>query len=578
MDELRKEIMRYALENAVTHNGRAAVGPVMGKVMGAHPELKGKARDVAALVKEIVDEVNSMSLEEQRRLLEELGGPIKREKRERKGLPPLPDASEGSVVTRFAPNPDFYIHLGNARPAILSHEYARMYKGKFILRFEDTDPRVKRPDPDAYAAIREDLRWLGVRWDEEYIQSLRMEIYYRIAKELIEKGCLYVDFCSREEFKRYRDAGKACPHRNMPPEDVLEEFEKAIAGHYGEGEVVVRVKTDLKHPNPSVRDWVAFRVVDTDKYPHPITGSRYVLWPTYNFAAGVDDHLLGVTHILRGQEHSVNTIKQGFIYSCMGWEYPKVINLGRLHLEGLVLSKSTIKSLMKERPNEYLGPDDPRFGTIAALRRRGILAETLREVILGVGVKHSDARVSWDNIASLNRKLVDPKARRFMVVVNPVMLELNGLPERLRSVRLAYHPDNEALGSRTIELGPEPLVLVEKEDVSEGAPIRLYGLANVRVEKAEEGLKATFLGSSVQEARAAGMRIVHWVPASSEVTVEMLVAEGDTLKHVSGVGEPSLSTVRPGEIVQFMRHGFYKIDSAKVFANRVVVTAIFAHD
>ncbi len=578
MDKLRKEIMRYALENAVTHDGKAAMGPVMSKVMGAHPELRNKAREVAALVKEVVDEVNSMSLEEQKRLLEELGGPIKREKRERKGLPPLPDASEGSVVTRFAPNPDFYIHLGNARPAILSHEYARMYKGKFILRFEHTDPRVKRPDPDAYAAIREDLRWLGVKWDEEYIQSLRMETYYRIAKELIRRGCLYVDFCSREEFRRYRDAGKACPHRDSPPEDVLEEFEKAIAGYYGEGEVVVRVKTDLKHPNPSVRDWVAFRVVDTDKHPHPITGSRYVLWPTYNFAAGVDDHLMGVTHILRGQEHSVNTIKQGFIYSCMGWEYPKVINLGRLHLEGLVLSKSTIKSLMRERPSEYLGPDDPRFGTIAALRRRGILAETLREVILSVGIKHSDARVSWDNIASLNRKLIDPKARRFMVVVNPVRLRLEGLPEELRSIELAYHPDNEALGRRTIELDTESSVLVEKEDAIVGSAIRLYGLANVKVERDEEGLMATFLGSSVREARAAGMRIVHWVPASSKVIVEMLEASGDSLRHISGVGEQSLSSVRPGEIVQFMRHGFYRIDSVKVFANKVVVTAIFAHD
>jgi len=578
MDELRKEIMRYALENAVTHGGRAAVGPVMGKVMGAHPELRKRAREVASLVREVVNEVNSMSLDEQVKLLNELGGPIKREKKERKGLPPLPGASEGSVVTRFAPNPDFYIHLGNARPAILSHEYARMYKGKFILRFEDTDPRVKRPDPDAYAAIREDLKWLGIKWDEEYIQSLRMEIYYSIAKDLIRKGCLYVDFCSRDEFRRYRDAGKACPHRNMSPEYALDEFEKAVSGHYGEGEAVVRVKTDLTHPNPSVRDWVAFRIVDTDKYPHPVTGSKYVLWPTYNFAAGVDDHLLGITHILRGQEHSVNTIKQSFIYACMGWEYPKVINLGRLHLEGLVLSKSTIKSLMKERPSEYLGPDDPRFGTIAALRRRGILAKTLREVILSVGVKHSDARVSWDNIASLNRKLVDPGARRFMVVSNPVMMKIEGLPENLKSVELAYHPDNEALGKRTITLDDESAVLVERGDVSPGDSVRLYGFANVVVEKAGDGLKARFIGSSVQEARASGMKIVHWVPASSRVTVEMLVAEGDTLNLVTGVGEPSLGVAGVGEIVQFMRHGFYRIDSVRVFANKTVVSAIFAHD
>ncbi|MEM0044912.1 MAG: glutamate--tRNA ligase family protein, partial [Desulfurococcaceae archaeon] len=328
LEKVRETAYKHALLNAIRHEGKADLKAVTSKVAAELPEVRKNMKAVIELVKSIVEEVNRLTLDEQLRivksnwpeLLEEKVQEFKRE------LPPLPNAIEGKVVTRLAPNPDFSLHLGNARPALLNYWYAKMYKGKMILRFEDTDPRIKAPYPDTYESIKMDLKWLGISWDEEYVQSIRLPIFYEVAKELIKRGGAYVDLCDNKTFKVYRNQGKACPHRDKPVENQLNEFEKMLGGSYGEGEAVLRIKTDLHHVDISVRDWVAFRVIDTTKTPHPITGEKYIVWPTYNFAAAVDDHLMGVTHILRAKEHITNTVKQKYLYDHMGWKYPETIH------------------------------------------------------------------------------------------------------------------------------------------------------------------------------------------------------------------------------------------------------------
>ncbi|MCD6323743.1 MAG: glutamate--tRNA ligase [Desulfurococcales archaeon] len=564
-ERLIREIKGYALKNAVDHGGKAVPGPVISKLLGSHPELRSKAKEVALLVRKIVDEVNSLPRDEQEKLLEEEFPHLLQQKRkeERKGLPPLPNAEKlGEVKTRFAPNPDFFIHLGNARPAILSYEYAKMYEGTMVLRFEDTDPKTKPPLPEAYRKIKEDLKWLGVKWDEEYIQSLRMNIYYDVAKKVIEAGGAYVDLCSQTEFRKYKLSGKPCPHREQGIDENLELFDKMISGHFGEGEAVLRIKTDLTLSDPSVIDWVAFRIIDTDKHPHPIVGSKYVAWPTYNFAAGVDDHLMGITHILRGKEHSINTVKQSYLYSHLGWSYPEVINLGRLHLEGLVLSKSLIKKLLKENPNKFEGPEDVRFGTIASLRNRGIEAEMIRQLILEVGVKPSDAKISWDNIAAANRKLIDPKTPRLMAVMRPVTLTVKGY-EGPKSVVIPKHPTNSALGSRSIDIhvvDGEARFLVEMRDVEMGIKrggLRLMELCNVEVERVSGGLvEARYVGNDLQLARDKGYPIVQWVPEGGGVRLRVSVPEGLELRVEEGYGEKHLRELQPGSKVQLVRYGF----------------------
>ena len=582
-EEVLRELRGYALLNAVEHGGKAVPGPVISKVLGRHPELRPRAKDVARAAAEAVKEVNSIPPGEQQRILEKEYPELlqrKEVREERKGLPPLPNVDRwGKVRTRFAPNPDFLIHLGNARPAILSHEYAKMYEGVMILRFEDTDPKTKPPMPEAYKLIKEDLRWLGVEWQEEYIQSLRMGIYYDMAKELIRRGGAYVDLCTQEEFRTYKLARKPCPHRNQEIDRNLELFEKMINGHFGEGEAVLRVKTEITHKDPSVIDWVAFRIIDTDKNPHPIVGSRYVAWPTYNFAAGVDDHLLQVTHILRGKEHSINTVKQSYLYAHMGWEYPEVINLGRLKLEGLILSKSQIKKIMSENPGRFSGPDDIRFGTIASLRNRGIEAEAIRQIIMDVGAKSTDAVVSWDNIAAANRKLIDPKTKRLMAVTKPVLLRIKeyGGPAE---VTIPNHPDNQELGKRTIKLTPNNGVLevyVEAQDLEKAVRkggMRLMEFCNVRIEDVSGGVaEGVYAGTSLSDAREKGYSIVQWVPREGGIEAEIIVPEELELRTIKAVAEPELGMLEKGEKAQLVRFGFVKIQEPGK-----PVKAVFIHE
>ncbi|MCE4624507.1 MAG: glutamate--tRNA ligase [Desulfurococcales archaeon] len=573
-EELVKLIRGYALKDAVLHDGKAKVGSVMSKLLADRPELKSRAREIARIAAKIVEDVNKLALAEQKRILEEeyswlLQTPRKKTE-EGGGLPPLPNAVEGKVVTRFAPNPDFVIHLGNARPAILSDEYAKMYKGRMILRFEDTDPRTKKPMKEAYDLIKEDLRWLGVVWHEEYIQSLRMEVYYNIIKEMIKRGCAYIDLC-KESSRELLRKGEYCQTRDNPPEWHLEQFEKMLNREYYEGEAVVRIKTDPKHPNPSIRDWVALRIIDTEKYPHPIVGSKYWVWPTYNFAVSVDDHLMGVTHILRGKEHQVNTEKQLYVYKCMGWEPPTFIHFGRLKLEGFIMSKSYIRRLIEENPDKFLGFDDPRFGTIAGLRRRGILPEAIREIILTVGIKPGDAKISWKNLAATNRKLLDPIADRIMYVEDYIKMTVKS-PTCLHG-RIPYHPDRPERVRKIMVCGGDN-VFLQKADIEKYDELRLLGLGNFRVNREKNELE--LISTELEYARSRKLPIVQFVPERGAVNVKVLIPEGLELKVKEGLAEPALLEYSVDDRLQFMRYGFVRIDKIGE-KNGKIYNVIYTH-
>lgn len=565
--ELEDVVLKYALINAVKYGGKADPKAVMSKIMAERPDLRSRAREVKALVESIVEKVNSMSLEEQRALLASRWPEALGERREREekrpsieALPPLPEVDERKgVVVRFAPNPDFVLHLGSARPAILNYAYKLKYGGKFILRFEDTDPRIKRPliteELNAYDAIREDLKWLGVKWDEEYVQSSRMEIYYEYARKLIELGGAYVDLCKPEEWRRLRNAGKACPHRNAPIEDNLELWDRMLRGDFGEGEAVLRVKTDLSHPDPSVRDWVAFRIIDTDKTPHPLVGSKYKVWPTYNFAVSIDDYLMGVTHVLRAQEHSVNTVKQSYIFKHMGWRQPVTIHFGRLKVEGGSLSKSKLKTLKARF-------DDITMPTLAGLRNRGILPEAIWELILSVGIKPSDSTVSMANLFAVNRKILDPRANRYMFVADPVRLRID-LPRRVVA-KLPLHPNFPERGYRVYELGPGPVTLYISRKDLELKAFRLMELVNVEVvEGAGDEIKGKIVGWSIEEARQSKLQIIQWVPENSpEAEVIRPVAVGKKVLE-RGLIEPKALELEEGGAAQFVRYGFVKLASKR---------------
>jgi len=578
--EIRELALKYALQNAVLHDGRAELKAVISKVIAEKPEVHRVIREIIPLIREVVDEVNGLSINEQRRILQEKYPElmVKKAVKEEKKLPPLPNVEKyGKVITRFAPNPDFVLHLGNARPAVLSHEYARMYGGKFILRFDDTDPKVKKPMPEAYELIKEDLEWLGIEWDEEYVQSKRLELFYSYAKELIKLGGAYVDTCSANEFRQYRDSMKPCPHRDQSVEENLELWDKMLEGYFGEGEAVLRVKTDLKHPDPSVRDWVAFRIIDTSKNPHPIVGSRYIVWPTYNFASAIDDHVLGVTHILRAKEHMTNTVKQKFLYNYFGWEYPETIHFGRLKLKGFILSKSLIKSKIER--GEFEGVDDPRLGTLAALRRRGFTAEAIKALMIDVGVKASEATISMENLAAINRKIVDPKSPRILFVEKPVKVIVEGVENY--ETTIPFHPDNKELGFRRIVLKGEKgkvkvyISLRDSKDLKPGSFLRLLELFNIEIlDVNEKYVLAKFAGTSLSEARRRRAPIIQWVPAHENVSVMVKKPVGNELALIEGLAEKAIEKFRENTILQFYRFGFVRID--RIDNGKYIV--YFAHE
>jgi glutamyl-tRNA synthetase len=577
-DEIPSEaeslIRAAALLNAYRHGGKAESGAVLGRVLAENKNLRSLARQLAPIVERIVSEVNRLPVSEQERMFRALGPQsVKEEQEEKKGvkeemkrLPPLPNVQRyDRVVTRFAPNPDSVLHLGSTRAIILSHDYARMYSGIFILRYEDTDPRLKRSALELYRYVLEDLEWLGCKPDQVFYQSDRLEVYYEYAKKLIELGGAYVCTCSQENFRSYIIKGEPCPDRNVPVTDTLLRWDRMLNAGYSEGEAVLRVKTDLNHPNPAVRDWPAMRIIDTTKHKHPRVGSKYRVWPLYNWSAGLDDHLMGVTHIIRGQEHATNAVRQKYFYSAFGWNYPEAIHYGRLMIEGGELSKSKIERGIRE--GVYDGYDDPRLATLRALRRRGIVPQAIRRLILEIGPKSSDVTVSWDNLLSYNRQIIDRTSPRRFAVFGPRELHVMGVPEDQLRVALPRHPDVPEMGAREFVIRKEKdgvyRLLVQSEDLETNRATRLIGLMNIQVESLSPDTKpalARFLGYTPEEARRIRAKAVQWLP--SEGNVDIIVTMPDATKD-RGIGEGGISQEEVGTVVQFERLFFARLDSKK---------------
>ncbi|MFH0897249.1 MAG: glutamate--tRNA ligase [Candidatus Bathyarchaeota archaeon] len=569
-------IRKHALQNAIQYGGTAKASSVMGKVLAECPDLKSNAKELMQTVVKITEEVNSLSLIRQEETLKENWPDAKVEepKTEEKKLPPLPNIEKyTSVHVRFSPNPDGALHLGGARAAILCDEYAKMYNGMFTLRFDDSDPRTKSPIPEAYEWIKKDLEWLGVTLHNTVYQSDRLEIYYGYTKQLLEMGVAYVCTCKSAEFRKLVLAHTACPCRNLSSRDHLARWTMMLEGRFDEGEAVVRVKTDLNHPNPAVREWPALRVIDTGKFPHPRTGSKYRVWPLFAFCCGIDDHDLQITHIIRGKEHLTNTTRQIFLYNYLQWVYPEAIHYGRLKIVGTMLSKSKVREGIVK--GIYKGWDDPRLGTLIALRKRGFLPETVRQLILDVGPKPVDATISWDNFQALNRKLLDPVADRYFFVATPLRLDVKNV-KRAYIVKIPLHPSNPDKGTRNFQVEPKNglvSILFSKDDLRILEPektVRLMGLFNITLKRVDDQIEAIYHSETYAEAKRADAPLIHWIPSDTGVVTSVVMPDASSVK---GLAEDRCRELKPDDIVQFERFGFIRVDIAVGDS----ITAYYAH-
>lgn len=563
-EEVRKLAFHIALENA-SKFGKTKEDVVIGHLLARVPEAKSNLEEVKEIVAQVCEEVNSMSIEQIKSKLSELGPlpPVAKVKREKLELQENPNIK--GYVLRFAPNPDGPLTLGNAAPAILCSYFASKYKGKFILRFEDTSPSVKPPLPEAYDWVIEDLKWLGIFPDEIYYQSDRLEIYYDYAEKLIEMGKAYVCTCKPEEFRKFVVKRKPCPHRDQTVEENIKLWNMMLEGKFSQGEAVLRIKTDLNHPNPAVRDWPALRV---DLSPHPRVGTKYKVWPLYNWSCAIDDHEMGITHIIRGKEHITNEIRQSFIFEYFNWPKPITIHNGRLKLEGTVLSKSKIVRGIKS--GEFLGPDDPRLGTLMALRRRGFKPEVIKRIILDLGLKPIEATLKWENIYSQNRSEIDKYTRRLFFVKDPIRLIIEDFP-KIEEVTLPNHPDNKELGTRKVKISKDEIFLISREDALNnlGKEVRLMNLFNVKLSESIEGdsLLAKFSGSELDKKS----KLIQWVPLSFSVRTEILMPDAS---YVNGFSEKNILEIKEGTVVQFVRFGFVRLEQVR----EEKVKAVFSHD
>jgi len=566
-DEIKTAATKYAALNASQFDGKAQPGSVIGKMMAEYPDLKQRVKEVMPFIQQAIEDVNLWTQEQQQAFIEDNYPELlerKKVEEEEKKLPPLENVDQWPMVkTRFAPNPDGALHLGSAEPIIFCDEYAKMYGGHFILRYEDTSAEVKPPIPEMYDAIVEDLLWLGVKIDEKYVQSERLEIYYEYAEKLLAMGQAYICTCEVETYKKLYMASKPCPCRDLPPDEQLRRWRMMLDGGYQKGDAVVRVKTDLDHPNPAVRDWPALRISEK---PHPLQGSKYRVWPLYNFSCGLDDHLMGVSHIIRGKEHDVNSIRQQWLQRHFGWRSPEVINVGRLGLEVGILSKSKMRRGIED--GTYAGWDDPRLGTLRALRRRGLQPEAIRVIMIHVGPKPVNVTISWDNIAAENRKLIEPTADRFFFVKDPVEVKVAGVPKQ-HIAKLPLHPDHPERGTRDYAISPVDggfSFMISGDDIEKmptGGLVRLMGAMNVEVVSVSgELVEAKYHSRDYQVARGADAPFIHWLPKGTGAEGKVIMPDASVAR---GLVEERCLKLAADEMIQFERFGFCRVDSADPF-------------
>ncbi|MGA0380196.1 MAG: glutamate--tRNA ligase family protein, partial [Candidatus Poseidoniaceae archaeon] len=339
-EETQQLIWHLALQNAFEYEGKGAVGSVIGRIMSMRADLRQFGGQLSPMVAQSVQKANALAgekgLEHIESILESeashmLEGRQKQEKRE--GLPELKNVDKGKPVFRFAPNPNGPLSFGHARGIVINGTYSKEHEGTLILRFDDTDTTVKPPELSAYDLIPEEVEWLlGRPADRIVIASDRIPEYYEHAEKMLNQGFGYVCKCSAEAFREFRESKSNCPCRDKTVAANNTDWNKMLDGTYKPGDAVVRVKTDMTLKNPALRDWPALRMQDTETNPHPREeiGSTYKVWPLLDFQSAVEDHLQGVTHIIRGKDLMDSTRKQTLLYEHFGWIYPETIYWGRV--------------------------------------------------------------------------------------------------------------------------------------------------------------------------------------------------------------------------------------------------------
>ncbi len=566
-DELKREIRKMALQNALEHGGETRDKIILGKILGTKPEFRTKVKEISKDISEIVSNVNQLSSEEQKKEIDENFPEVLAPKAkivEREGLPELKDAEQGKVITRFPPEPNGYPHIGHAKAAIINSEYAKMYGGKFILRMDDTNPEAERME--YHAAIKVGLEWLGIEFDTVKNTSDDMELFYEKGIELINSGKAYVCTCKREDISKNRRERKACKCSMKDVNKNNKNWEK-MQEKFKPGDAVVRFRGDMKADNAVMRDPVLFRIIDEKHYT---LGEKYRIWPSYDFAVAIEDSIDGVTHAFRSKEFELRKELTDTILDTLNMRKPYQGFFSRLEFKGMPISKRIIRPLIEEGKVSWY--DDPRLPTLEALKRRGIKPEAIRKFIMSLGLTKANTLAPFDSLEAFNRKFVDPDSKRLFMVSNAKKLSVKNLP--VSSVEIPNHPVND-MGKRKIEVNGEFYISGDDaQNIKEGMQIRLLGLGNISIKK--DGIE--FEGEFEGEQNIANIPKIQWVPQKTAHKIKMIIPKvlfngdefnEDSLEELDVYTEPQYLQLKEGEEIQFVRFGYCRKDSQN--------QAIFTH-
>ena len=558
--DLREIARAYALINARKYDGQANIKAVIGQIFGNHPEYRDpdKREKVSRIVKEIVKEINRMSLEaiktEIAKLPPEFQEPRKPE--EKKELDPLPNDDQ-PIIMRLAPFPSGPLHIGNARMVILNDYYVKRYKGKLLLVFDDTiGSEEKVIVRDAYDMIVESLDYLGVKYHDILYKSDRIEHTYVWCKKAIEQGIAYICTCPAQEWRdNFKLKERVCPHRDHTIKTNIEKWESMLNGDYDEGQAVARLKTGMDTKDPAIRDPVMMRIA---KRPHPRVGTKYIVWPLLEFSWAVDDHLLGITHILRGKDLVKEDIIERWVWKQFDWPLIEILHHGLITFKGLKLSKTQARKNIEK--GIYKDWNDPRTWSIQSLIKRGIKPKAIREAILSLGLSLVDIEYDPQNLYAINKKIIDLQSPRYFLVTEPVTFFIKNLPGSKMEAHPLIHPEHPEQGTRTISLpisqGQAEIFISDSDAkmIQTNTIVRLKDLCNVRILKKNRSIHSEFYSKDMD--RSLKAPIIQWVPVTDNVIIFLLMPDG---KEIHCRSEPEFENVKLEQTVQFERVGFGKM-------------------
>lgn len=524
----------------------------------------------------------------------------------------LESGKHKEIITRFPPEPNGYLHIGHAKSITLNFELADEFNGRTNLRFDDTNPT--KEEVEYVESIKEDVRWLGFKWEALYFASDYFDEMYNRAVILIKKGKAYVCDLSVEEIREYRgtltEPGKESPYRNRTIEENLDLFERMRKGEFRDGEKVLRAKIDMASPNVNMRDPVIYRISHTT---HHNTGDKWCIYPMYSFAHPLEDAIEGITHSICTLEfEDQRPLYDWFVRECEMDSQPQQIEFARLNLTNTVMSKRKLKKFVDEKIVD--GWDDPRMPTISGLRRKGYTPEAIRSFCRAIGVAKNNSVVDEQMLEHFVREDLKLKAPRVMTVIKPLKVVITNYPEnQIEWLDAENNAENPELGERKIPFSRE--IYIEQDDFMEDPPkkyFRLFPGNEVRLKNAyfikcnevikdAKGnvveLRCTYDPETKSGTGFTGRKVkgtIHWVEASKAIPAEIRLyeplilddeqEEGDTfldninpnsLEVLQGFVETNMKEAKPQDKFQFFRHGYFNVDikhttKEKLVFNRIV--------